>query len=40
MSFKIRKIVTTIEETYIEGGKAAEKPITMVGVAAVQYVCE
>jgi hypothetical protein len=35
MSFEIRKIVTTIEETRIEGGKAAEKPVTMVGVAAI-----
>lgn len=35
MSFEIRKIVTTIEETHIEGGKAADKPVTMVGVAAV-----
>lgn len=35
MSFEIRKIVTTIEETHIEGGKAAEKPVTMVGVAAI-----
>ncbi|MGY0216481.1 amino acid synthesis family protein [Endozoicomonadaceae bacterium StTr2] len=35
MSFQIRKIVTTIEETRIEGGKAADKPVTMVGVAAI-----
>ncbi len=35
MSFEIRKIVTTIEETRIEGGRATDKPVTMVGVAAV-----
>jgi len=35
MSFEIRKIVTYIEETLIEGGKAAAKPVTMIGVAAV-----
>ena len=35
MSFEVRKIVTTIEETRVEGGKAADKPVTMVGVAAV-----
>lgn len=35
MSFEIRKIVTTIEETRIEGGKPTDKPVTMVGVAAV-----
>ncbi|MGH8436555.1 MAG: amino acid synthesis family protein [Pseudomonas sp.] len=35
MSFEIRKIVTYIEETLIEGGKATDKPVTMVGVAAV-----
>jgi hypothetical protein len=35
MSFEIRKIVTYIEETLIEGGKAADKPVTMIGVAAV-----
>lgn len=35
MSFEIRKIVTVLEETLIEGGKPAEKPVTMVSVAAV-----
>ncbi|MDO6683106.1 MULTISPECIES: amino acid synthesis family protein [unclassified Oceanobacter] len=35
MSFEIRKMITTIEETFIEGGKAAEQPVTMVGVAAI-----
>ncbi|WP_375741561.1 amino acid synthesis family protein [Pseudomonas boanensis] len=35
MSFEIRKIVTCIEETFIEGGKAAAKPVTMTGVAVV-----
>jgi hypothetical protein len=35
MSFEIRKIVTYIEETLIEGGKVADKPVTMIGVAAV-----
>lgn len=31
MSFEIRKIVTYSEETRIEGGKATDKPVTMVG---------
>ncbi|WP_111497996.1 amino acid synthesis family protein [Marinobacter bohaiensis] len=35
MSFEIRKIVTYRETTYIEAGKAGDKPVTMVGVAAV-----
>jgi hypothetical protein len=35
MSFEIRKIVTCTEQTYIEGAKAAETPLTMVGVAVV-----
>jgi hypothetical protein len=35
MSFEIRKIVTCIEETFIEGDKAAAKPVTMAGVAVV-----
>lgn len=35
MSFEIRKIVTTIEETRIEGGKATDKPVSMVGVAVI-----
>ncbi|MGH8354893.1 MAG: amino acid synthesis family protein [Pseudomonas sp.] len=35
MSFEIRKIVTYIEETQIEGGKATDKPVTMAGVAVV-----
>lgn len=35
MSFEIRKIATFRETTYIEGGKAGDKPVTMVGVAAV-----
>jgi len=35
MAFEIRKIVTTIEETFIEGGKATDTPVTMVGVAAI-----
>ena len=35
MSFEIRKIVTYSEETRIEGGKATDKPVTMVGLAVV-----
>lgn len=35
MSFEIRKIVTYSEETLIEGGKASDQPVTMVGLAAV-----
>ncbi|MFL1454919.1 amino acid synthesis family protein [Marinobacter sp. GN3S48] len=35
MSFEIRKIATFRETTYIEGGKRGDKPVTMVGVAAV-----
>ncbi len=32
---RIRKIVTYVEDTLIEGGKAAPKPFQMFGVAAV-----
>ncbi|EPC00850.1 peptide synthetase [Litchfieldella anticariensis FP35 = DSM 16096] len=35
MSFEIRKIATYRETTYIEGGKRGERPVTMLGVAAV-----
>ena len=35
MYFEVRKVVTTIEELRIEGGKPAAVPITMVGVAYV-----
>lgn len=35
MSFEIRKIVTYSEETRIEGGKATDTPVTMVGLAVV-----
>lgn len=35
MHFEVRKVVTSIEETRIEGGKLALRPITMVGVAYV-----
>lgn len=35
MTPAIRKIVTHIEETRIEGGKRAERPLLMVGAAAV-----
>jgi hypothetical protein len=35
MSLEIRKIVRYIDETYIEGGKAADRPWVMVAVAAV-----
>ena len=31
----LRKIATFIEETHIEGGRAAERPITTVVVAAI-----
>ena len=35
MTLKIRKMVRYVEETYIEGGKEAERPWIMAGVAAV-----
>lgn len=35
MSFEIRKIVNYTEETFIEGGKATDKPVTMIGLAVV-----
>ncbi|MEX3789541.1 amino acid synthesis family protein [Paraburkholderia sp. BR14374] len=35
MSAELRKIATFIETTYVEGGKAAGKPVTTVIVAAV-----
>ena len=35
MGFAVRKIVSFVEETMIEGGKEAERPVTMVVVAAV-----
>lgn len=35
MAPEIRKIVTHVEETRIEGGKAAEPPLKMLAVAAV-----
>ena len=35
MSLKIRKIVRYTDETYIEGGKPADRPWIMVAVAAV-----
>ena len=35
MSFEIRKIVTYLEETRIEGGRATDKPVTMAGLAVV-----
>lgn len=35
MNIHIRKVVCYSEETRIEGGKAAERPLTMYGVAAV-----
>ncbi|MBF7144855.1 MULTISPECIES: amino acid synthesis family protein [Pseudomonas] len=35
MGFDIRKIVTYTEQTFIEGGKATEQPVTMVGLAVV-----
>jgi hypothetical protein len=35
MSLEIRKIATFIEDTHVEGGKAAARPVRMVAVAAV-----
>lgn len=35
MSFEIRKIVSYVEETFIEGGKASDTPVKMVGLAVV-----
>ena len=35
METGLRKIATIVEETFVEGGKAAERPITTVIVAAV-----
>lgn len=35
MSFDVRKIVTYRETTFIEGGKKGDRPVTMLGVAAV-----
>ncbi len=35
MSLEIRKIVRYVDKTFIEGGKAADKPWIMAGVAAV-----
>ncbi len=35
MDIGVRKIATFIEETFIEGGKDAERPVTMVVVAAI-----
>lgn len=35
MKLEIRKILTVVEEVFIEGGKAGPRPITAVAVAAV-----
>ncbi|WP_341487144.1 amino acid synthesis family protein [Pararhizobium sp. A13] len=35
MDIGVRKIATFVEETFIEGGRDAERPITMVVVAAI-----
>ena len=35
MDAKIRKIVTYQEETLVEGGRAAPRPLQLFGVAAV-----
>ena len=35
MSFEIRKIVSYVEDTFIEGGKATDKPVSMAGLAVV-----
>src|SRR5471032_1024625 len=35
MKLEIRKLVTYVEDTFIEGGKAAERPLKLVAAAAV-----
>ena len=35
MDIGVRKITTFVEETFVEGGKTLERPITMIVVAAV-----
>ncbi|GJD49344.1 hypothetical protein OPKNFCMD_2074 [Methylobacterium crusticola] len=35
MDTGLRKIATFVEETHVEGGRAAERPVTMVVVAAI-----
>ena len=35
MTHEVRKVVTHTEEIYVEGGKAADPPLRMFGVAAV-----
>lgn len=37
MDYGLRKISTFVEETFIEGGKAADKPVRFVVVAAVLH---
>ena len=35
MSLEIRKFVKSVDRTFIEGNKKAEKPVELVSVAAV-----
>src|SRR5260370_39743676 len=35
MKLEIRKLVTYVEDTFIEGGKAAERPLKLFAAAAV-----
>ena len=35
MAFDLRKVVTHTEEVHIEGGRAAEPPLRLLGIAAV-----
>lgn len=35
MDHAVRKVVSFVEETFIEGGREAERPVTMVVVAAI-----
>ena len=35
MAFELRKVVTHTEEVHIEGGRAAEPPLRLLGIAAV-----
>ena len=35
MKLEVRKLVTYVEDTFIEGGKAAERPLKLFAAAAV-----
>ncbi|HEX7932545.1 MAG TPA: amino acid synthesis family protein [Paraburkholderia sp.] len=35
MKLEVRKLVTYVEDTFIEGGKAAARPLKLIGAAAV-----